>query len=274
MTAAHADSALAARVEAVLVETNIRYVLAYERLFPNEGAGYAHVGGGAVTFAGVGSPLSRASGLGFDRPVQPTDLDLAEQFLVRRGAVPRVDLCPFADGSLGALLAERGYVESHTLNINVLPLSEPLTAAMDTGAGAASLELIALQNDSASAAVWADTVAAGFADHGPASPADRRIYLSTFAGARCWLGLIAGRPVGGGALRLVGKTALLSTASTVPEHRRRGVQSALMLARLAAAQEAGCDLAVVLTTPDSDSERNVRRFGFEAAYADTYMRRE
>ena len=48
--------------------------------------------------------------------------------------------------------------------------------------------------------------------------------------------------------------------------RGRGVQTALLEGRLAAAEAAVCDLAVVMTTPGTPSQRNVERAGFRTAY--------
>ena len=55
-------------------------------------------------------------------------------------------------------------------------------------------------------------------------------------------------------------------ASTRPEYRRRGVQTALLHVRLAAARERGCDLAAVMTVAGNDSQRNIERAGFRLAY--------
>lgn len=76
-----------------------------------------------------------------------------------------------------------------------------------------------------------------------------------------------GQPVGGAGLRLTDGVAQLCGAATVPGHRRRGVQSALLGHRLAAAAAAGCDLATVTTQPGSRSQHNVQRLGFDLLYA-------
>jgi len=60
--------------------------------------------------------------------------------------------------------------------------------------------------------------------------------------------------------------AQLTGAATAPAHRRRGVQTALLLARLTDAAAAGCDIAVVTTQPGSRSQRNVQRRGFDLLY--------
>ena len=58
----------------------------------------------------------------------------------------------------------------------------------------------------------------------------------------------------------------LTGAATVPAHRRRGVQTALLSARLADAAAAGCDVAVITTQPGSKSQQNAQRQGFDLLY--------
>jgi hypothetical protein len=66
-----------------------------------------------------------------------------------------------------------------------------------------------------------------------------------------------------------GEVAYLAGATTARSHRRRGVQRALLVARLRAAAELGCRLAVSETGEDADGDpqhslRNMRRLGLEA----------
>jgi GNAT superfamily N-acetyltransferase len=72
---------------------------------------------------------------------------------------------------------------------------------------------------------------------------------------------------GGGAVRISDGLVQLAGAATLPSHRRRGVQSALLRARLLDAARQGCDLAVVTTEPASKSQENVQRAGFALLYA-------
>ncbi len=83
-----------------------------------------------------------------------------------------------------------------------------------------------------------------------------------------------GAPAGGASLRLSEGVAHLCGAATLPAHRRRGVQSALLAARLFVAAEAGCDVAVVITQPGSKSQENVERQGFHLLYARAILLRE
>jgi GNAT superfamily N-acetyltransferase len=65
-----------------------------------------------------------------------------------------------------------------------------------------------------------------------------------------------------------------SSSPTAPAHRRRGVQTALLSARLADAAAAGCDIAVVTTQPGSKSQQNVQRRGFDLLYTRAVLVKE
>lgn len=70
-------------------------------------------------------------------------------------------------------------------------------------------------------------------------------------------------PVGCASMTIRDGVAMLGGMSTRPEHRRRGVQTALVRRRLAMAEEQGCDLIAATASTGSDSERNLMRLGFE-----------
>ena len=83
---------------------------------------------------------------------------------------------------------------------------------------------------------------------------------------RLFLAWRNGRPVSGGALEIHNGVAALMAAGTRPAFRNQGIHTALLRARLLAAAEAGCDLAMVHTQPGAVSQRNVLRAGFQLAY--------
>jgi ribosomal protein S18 acetylase RimI-like enzyme len=58
----------------------------------------------------------------------------------------------------------------------------------------------------------------------------------------------------------------LATAATLPEYRGRGVQTALVRYRIAAATEAGCDVIAGHTAVGSASHRTMERCGLRLAY--------
>ena len=76
----------------------------------------------------------------------------------------------------------------------------------------------------------------------------------------------SGQPIATGTVCLGEGVALLAGACTVPEARKQGAQLALLEARLRAAAEQGCDLAMMCAAPGSASQRNAERHGFRIAY--------
>jgi GNAT superfamily N-acetyltransferase len=86
-------------------------------------------------------------------------------------------------------------------------------------------------------------------------------------GFRGYLARIDDVIVGGGSIRIDTGVAQFCGAATLPQFRRRGVQTALVRQRLANAAESGCDVAVVTTQPASRSQQNVQREGFALLYA-------
>jgi GNAT superfamily N-acetyltransferase len=126
---------------------------------------------------------------------------------------------------------------------------------------------------------WIDVVATGFLTpdvyDGPASHEEfgrevlERIYRDTVAapGFERYLARRGGVVAGGASFRIQDGVAQLAGASTLPDHRRQGVQTALLRYRLAEAARRGCDVAVVTTSPGSKSQENVQKAGFALLYA-------
>ena len=112
------------------------------------------------------------------------------------------------------------------------------------------------------------TVAQGFAEHYPVTHEILSV-MKMFAMSKnteCYLARIDGRVVGGATLGIRGRIAGLFGASTLPDYRNRGVQTALLHWRLRRAVEAGCELAMSLAHPGSHSQRNITRLGFQTLY--------
>jgi hypothetical protein len=78
--------------------------------------------------------------------------------------------------------------------------------------------------------------------------------------------------IASGAMYIAGSAAWFGFAATDAAHRKRGAQHALIARRLADAADAGCKWVSVETAEDTvtryaPSFRNLRRLGFEVAYA-------
>jgi GNAT superfamily N-acetyltransferase len=116
--------------------------------------------------------------------------------------------------------------------------------------------------------LWTLTVAQGFSENAPV-PQGLFEVMKVFAqtpGAECYLARVDGKAAGGGTLAIRDGVAGLFGASTLPEFRKRGVQTALLHARLARAAEAKCNLAACIALPGSSSQRNMTRRGFMTLY--------
>lgn len=224
--------------------------------------------GGVAVFTEPGSPIVKVAGLGFGGLPDDATLAAVEHAYAERGCAVQVELSTLGAPAVGTLLTGRGY--SLVGFENVLGRALPATLPPPPPA----IEVVRADGLEA----WLDAVVTGFlSPDGEGVPSheehDRGALervARDFAGADGVASYAAwdrGVLAGGGSLRLHDGVALLAGASTLPAHRRRGVQSALLAARLADASAAGCNLAVVTTQPGSRSQQNAQRRGFELLYA-------
>ncbi len=233
--------------------------------------------GGVATYGGPGSPLNKVAGIGLAGPPERGAFDQVEQAYSARGVAVQVELSSLADPEVGAMLCERGYrLAGHE---NVLGLSlDPGGAARAAGGVPGRGEIEVLPGDYADFTEWCETLEAGFAapdGHGaaPHEVFDQEMMRTTFAdvcaapGVCRYLARRSGVVAGGASMRIGEGIAQLCGAATLPAHRRRGVQAALLAKRLHDAARQGCDLAVVTTMPGSKSQENAQRRGFALLYA-------
>jgi GNAT superfamily N-acetyltransferase len=117
--------------------------------------------------------------------------------------------------------------------------------------------------------VWAAIGAKGWAHEHP-ELGDFILQTTAISAARedslCFLAELDGQPGAAGALCIHDGVALFAGATTIPEMRRRGLQAALVRARLEYAFDHGCDVAMMVAAVGSDSQRNSERNGFQVAY--------
>ena len=221
-----------------------------------------------ASFAGEGSPYNKVAGLGFGG-VPAGGLDEIEKAFA--AAVPRcqIELAHLADPAIGAVLAGRGYRLESFENVLGRALTACPSAVMPPGvevrpSGEEEFE------------TWLDVVAEGSVHPDTQGVPwheefSREAIIgaerdSAAAGDMRYAALRDGVIVGGATMRIAEGVAQLTGAATVPAHRRRGVQTALLSARLADAAAAGCDVAVITTQPGSKSQQNAQRRGFDLLY--------
>jgi len=257
------DLAFARRLEATHAWRCIHYADAWARLHPQQAPAVAReIRGGWVILSGPGSPVHNARGLGLHGPLNEADLETIERLFREARLTPHIDVCPLAEPSFVQLLAQHGYVLLEFQSMlwrNLAPPDENLLVPEDVQVRPAGPEL---------AEVWIRTTAQGFsAGDNPAQDA-LDIMAANFhaVNGAPFLAWWQGEPAGGGGMYVHEGAMELGGDSTRPAFRRRGVETALILARLAAAREMGCDLAMATTTAGSASQRNAERLGFRLAY--------
>lgn len=254
------DLALARRIERHEAWSSGEHARVQAQLYPQTGAVVQPVAGGCAVFCGKKSPLSQVYALGLSGPVLTADLDVIEAFYTSRGLRPQVRVCPFADASVLALLGERGYVledfmDVYACHVNSHAGEPPSTPGL-------SIQ-IATPDETR---LWFERSGAGGDWAEPDGLAFMVIRSTLKSDTRLFLAWSDGQPVGGAALEIHDGMAALMAAGTLPAYRNRGIHTALLHARLAAAAEAGCDLAMAHTRPGAASQRNALRAGFQLVY--------
>jgi GNAT superfamily N-acetyltransferase len=265
------DTALAGRIERAEAQLIAKASEAARRRGADAGGFVIPIAGGVASFAGEDSPFNKVAGLGFGGTPGAAALDEIERAFAACGAPVQVELAHLADPDIGAFLTGRGYrlVSFETV------LGRALTAEPErvTPPG---IEVRPSGDDELEA--WLDVVVdAGLHPDTQGLPSHEEFPrealavaerdLVTAAGVIRYAALRDGIIAGGASFHPAEGIAQFTGAATAPAHRRRGIQTALLSARLADAAAAGCDIAVVTTQPGSKSQQNVQRRGFDLLYA-------
>jgi ribosomal protein S18 acetylase RimI-like enzyme len=258
------DKALARRFEACEEMPQVLYARVFQKARPEIGAAEEEICGGHMIFAGLGSPIGRATGLGFERPLTAQDLDRLEQFYRSHRAPAQVDLCPLHDPAVFEMFKERGYGIAELNNVLYRRLdpnenfpSAPQGCEIRRGRAEEAEELGAIVER------------AFFPDGAPEAFRGLLMPLYQMEGALTFAASVEGKMAACGAGLVIPQHRIfaLCGAGTMAEHRGRGLQTALLRVRLAAAAEAGCEYAVVVTQGGTASQRNCGRLGFRVAYS-------
>ncbi|KAJ5543631.1 hypothetical protein N7461_009634 [Penicillium sp. DV-2018c] len=258
-----------------------RQVEVGKQLFPHENISLHSVAGGgvaALTTPHLGQQLNRTLGLGIKGRVTDSDLADIEALYAAANLTPCILLCPYADQSVLQALAMRSFVVEGFLNIYARSLHEihvdfdpSLDPPADLPFGSNMLVCRAPANDAGMGAFIHASVA-GFKDDGRSDEVLRS--LAETAALRgdtnLYFGKIDGQIAGCGAMALMetkyGRVAHLYIDSTTPHFRGRGVQQALIRARLIDAKRLGYDFATIHARPGIGTGRNAEKEGFGLAF--------
>jgi ribosomal protein S18 acetylase RimI-like enzyme len=237
------------------------------------------IGGTIAVYGSPGAPYNKLVGLGVAGELDEEALAQLEEEFRRRDAPLQVELSTLADPAVGALLTRRGYALVNFENVLGLPLNgEFLEQATRNQNDDLARGIKVARLETGKEAPWVDAMITAFAHadtfDGPASHETfsretlEHAYRDQFEidGSVRYAAYLNGTFAGGASARLEAGLAQLTGAATLPEHRRKGVQTALLRARLIDAAYYGCDLATVTVQPGSKSMQNAQRAGFSLLY--------
>ena len=222
-----------------------------------------------ASFAEPDSPFNKVVGLGFDGVPSAAELDVIEKAFADQGAPTQVELAHLAESAIGELLSDRGYRLESFENVLGLALDgdqERVTPPGIEVRRSTADELDAWIAVVADASTYQDTQGLPWHDEFPREAIENAERDFAAAGGIRYAAFRDGVLAGGADFRITEGIAQLAGAATAPAHRRHGVQSALVAARLADARAAGCDVAVIITQPGSKSQENAQRRGFDLLY--------
>jgi ribosomal protein S18 acetylase RimI-like enzyme len=264
------DTALAGRIERAEAQLTAEASEAARRRGAATRGFVIPIAGGVASFAEEGSPFNKVAGLGFGGVPDAAALDETEWAFAACGSPVQIELANLADPEVGTFLTGRGYRLVSFENVLGCALTGEFERVMPPGiavrpSGDDELE------------TWLDVVVdadlhpdtQGLPSHEefpPEALAQAERDLVTAAGVSRYAALRDEIIVAGASFRLAEGIAQFTGAATSPAHRRRGIQTALLSARLADAAAAGCDIAVVTVQPGSKSQQNVQRRGFDLLY--------
>ena len=265
---------LAARIEAAEVQVGRALVRAADALFPNDGAMFLELGGGACFSTGKLQPQALVVGMGlggevFGGEVIDGDLERMIELLDARQIAAEARVASFAEPSLVPRLVALGFAEQG----NEITLARELSNADFQVKLPAGYSIQGLHPGRVEQ--WVHTVALGSCTEAEMSPAILQ-HLLTNTAAEGFLGFVVTQGneiVAAAGVQCAADTAGLFGHATKQRFRQRGLQQALIAHSLAVCSERGITLAKLNAGRDTSSLRNAQRQGFVPVYTRTKLTR-
>lgn len=230
--------------------------------------------GGQMCRDAPGSWCNQAVAIGLEAPVTKAEVDRLIEFYVAAGVEPRVELSPFAHESLVHGLRDRGFTLRQFENVFYLPLQQPgaLDRLPQSQPDGVTIEVVDREDDEL-VETFIRASSLGFFKEGEQIPEhffDSMRRVVHHPRSESFLARLNAEPVGGGGAEVADidgtTTSCLFGVSVLPQARRRGIQQALIAARVRYAKDRGARIACIGSKPGIPTERNAARLGFQMAY--------
>ena len=224
-----ADLDLARRLEKKEMRSIINIAAGFAKVYPGTESELNLPDEAYAVFTGRNQPINRVFNLGMHEPITLDTLLQAEDFYDRLEMPTEIEACPLADNSLFQLLAQRHYASHRFINVFFRSLQDYEPAARWIS------NIIIRQATASEDELWATAVGVGFARAGENLIDSQYALMKAIfhrPDALLFLAWVGDEIAGGGLLSIEDGVAGLSTASTLAQFRERGVQTALLQARL------------------------------------------
>jgi GNAT superfamily N-acetyltransferase len=208
----------------------------------------------------LGSWADYAVGLGMHGTEPDSRVQQLVDYYVSRGRVPRIQVTEGADLNWVHSLTSAGFKFYDRDNV----LMRPLVAPLERRSTRISFTRVD-PTDSEHLDQWVQAQCQGFTPHETPSQGAIEIARRVAGSPRtlCLLVFWEGALAASGGVEFYEQSSVLFGGATLPEFRKRGLQSALIDHRLDLALERGAAYALVASEPEGGTERNARRAGFE-----------
>jgi hypothetical protein len=234
---------------------------------PAVNATWRDFGGTYALFDGFDSPMTQSFGLGLFAETTAAEVAAIEAYFNERNAPAMHEVCSLAPTATIALLVERGYRPIEQTSVLVQPI-----VPVEVAPSPLAIRTIEPRDHAA----WIETSVTGWSQDPTFARVVREISEVAVENKVMTHYVVEreGAPIATGSLGVHADIALLAGASTIPSGRGLGAQNLLLATRLAEAHRRGCQLALMITSPGSTSQRNAERRGFRVAYTRTKWRRD
>jgi GNAT superfamily N-acetyltransferase len=256
------DVALAIRLERAMAAEAVEQAETMALVWPDSGAATIGIADGVAVFTGPKMFANRAGGIGLESAVTARDLTKMERFYAGVGTAASLQITSYASDAFLGLLSKRGYVVEG-FRSNYVRTVTRLSSRRD------GIEVVRVTPDLD--ATWSAAVINGFGSP-PGVTKRWNAMICAIENEHRFIAYVDGVPAGVGSLLITEPgLAQFGGTATVPAYRNRGVQAALLHARLTHARRLGCTLATVSAISGNGSCRNIERAGFRFTHTSAIM---
>lgn len=225
-------------------------------------------GRGIATYIRRDSPMNKLIGIGVDEPIDDDWLAAVERDYHAHGEPVRAEIATLAIPRTFEQLVARGYRLIGFENVLGRALADVPPPNESVRVERVTQESLALFRDTLVEAISCPDDTGVVVDQFSRQVIETVLDDSLVApGVDRYLAYRDGDVAGAASMSVHDRIAGLGGAATLPAHRRRGVQAAMLSRRLSDARTAGAELAVITTGPGTQSQANVMKLGFSLLYS-------